>query len=84
MEEEAPATARLPSEQTDLVGSILENARKETPEAETPKWGSGTGRALGSAADTPAEESAAQAAAPPPALPERHNPKKIRVIFWAD
>ncbi|KAL1511458.1 hypothetical protein AB1Y20_006257 [Prymnesium parvum] len=75
------AAAQLPTEPVDLVGPILENARKETPPPPA-RWG-GTGRPLGSAA-TPTEESAP----PPPqaggALPERHNPKKVRVIFWAD
>ena len=97
MEAEADSSAgpaRLPSKAVDLVGSILDNARKET-EPEARKF-SGSGRALGSSADPPADEAASAAAATAAAAAaaaqaaggapeaERHNPKKVRIFFWAD
>ena len=61
----------------DLVKSILEGAAQ--PQDESTPW-SGGGRALGSAAD----DEPAPAADAAPAAAERTNPKKVRVIFWAD
>jgi len=87
----APPT--LPgSEPADLVGSILSHAKQEgdgDKDSSASPWG-GAGRALGSSladasSSIPASEAPEAPAAPdPPAAPARHNPKKVRVIFWAD
>lgn len=95
--EAAPPPPALPpaETQTELIGSILSNARQEGgPEDSGPNasvWsGAGSGRALGGGSSSeepppppaaPAEPAAA-AEEPPPI--DRHNAKKIRVIFWAD
>ena len=75
----APAAALPPplDNSADLVKSILEGAAQ--PQDEPTPW-SGGGRALGSAAD----DEPAPAADAAPAAAERTNPKKVRVIFWAD
>jgi hypothetical protein len=76
--EEEPPAPSLP--QGDLVGDILNNARKDEP-AEPQPW-SGAGRTLGSqpaAAGVPVDPEP-EAGAPEP----RHNAKRVRIIFWAD
>jgi len=83
VDEDAPAApaAVLPpplDNSADLVKSILDGAAK--PEDEPPSWSAG-GRALGSAA---ADDEPAPAPDAAPAAAERTNPKKVRVIFWAD
>ena len=85
VDEEAPAAPAAPAAalpppldtSADLVKSILEGAAQ--PQDESTPW-SGGGRALGSAAD----DEPAPAADAAPAAAERTNPKKVRVIFWAD
>ena len=82
-DEDAPAApaAVLPpplDNSADLVKSILDGAAK--PQDEPPSWSTG-GRALGSAA---ADDEPAPAPDAAPAAAERANPKKVRVIFWAD
>ena len=85
VDEEAPAAPAAPAaalpppldNSADLVKSILEGAAQ--PQDESTPW-SGGGRALGSAAD----DEPAPAADAAPAAAERTNPKKVRVIFWAD
>ena len=93
----AAAKPALPSEsETDIVNTVLDNARQEAPgDASAAAW-SGRGQALGGPPDTASASSAdgAETAAGssggagegsgmlPPL--DRHNAKKIRVIFWAD
>ena len=95
MVEAAPAAAApapaLPAEsQTDLVGSILSNARQEGEDgaAQPKSWGSGAGHVLGSSAESAAgEEGGAgpSAAAVPPvdAAGDRRNAKKARALSRA-
>ena len=86
VDEDAPAAPAAPAavlpppldNSADLVKSILDGAAK--PQDEPPSWSTG-GRALGSAA---ADDEPAAAPDAAPAAAERANPKKVRVIFWAD
>jgi hypothetical protein len=74
-----PAAPSLPGDRSgDLVGAILGNAKKE--EATESSAFAGAGRTLG--ASPPPDEPPTAAAAAAPA--DRHNAKKVRIIFWAD
>ena len=74
--EEAAAPPSLPMPESDLVGSILSNARQEGSEQGS-EW-SRPGRTLGGA------DSDAASTASAPVEPTRRNAKKVRVLFWAD
>lgn len=84
-EEEETAPPALPgSGPTDMVAAILRNAKhedREDSESSRKPWqGTGSGRTLGasSSEDAPAESPEA------PSPLDRHNAKKVRIIFWAD
>lgn len=84
----------LPADKPEeLVGSILSQARQGDEDEKSKSWGEG--RALGSntAAESDGGGSAsaassaphdAAAGSAPPALVDRRNAKRVRVIFWAD
>ena len=75
----APATALPPLDNpADLVKSILDGAAKPQDKLPSSSWSGG--RALGSAA----ADELAPAPAPASEAAERANPKKVRVLFWAD
>eukprot|EP00322_Chrysochromulina_rotalis_P018625 CAMPEP_0115848616 /NCGR_PEP_ID=MMETSP0287-20121206/11017_1 /TAXON_ID=412157 /ORGANISM="Chrysochromulina rotalis, Strain UIO044" /LENGTH=391 /DNA_ID=CAMNT_0003302541 /DNA_START=20 /DNA_END=1195 /DNA_ORIENTATION=- len=85
----APAAPpALPAESAEsLVGDILSHARQEEGEDKpsSSTWG-GSGRTLGGSDAEPSSTGVADAASLPvdSAIPERRNPKKVRVIFWSD